>query len=159
MAHEPICSAGKRRHRDASERVRRDRQGVTVIETDPPTRAEAESRRLEDAEDRAAIIEHRTREAALGTATARADYLPAPLVARLVDGEHPLRIWREHRGLTVAWLAKRAGIQEGDIRTIERREQPAARPTMTKLAQALGIALDDLAWPASAARGTGSPWH
>jgi hypothetical protein len=53
---------------------------------------EALIRRIEDAEDRLALTKQRDRETTLGKIAARADYLPADLVRRLLAGEHPVRI-------------------------------------------------------------------
>ena len=56
----------------------------------------------EDAADALALAEVRGREAAGG-----AEYVPVELVERVfVGGEHPVRVWREHRGLTLGALAK-----------------------------------------------------
>ena len=37
------------------------------------------------------------------------EFVPFALATRILDGEHPVRVWREYRGLTGAKLAKRAG--------------------------------------------------
>ena len=72
-----------------------------ATETVMLTRAEYEAliERIEDAEDWAAVAAAEAREAALGKEKARADYLPIELVRRLSAGEHPMRVWRAHRGL------------------------------------------------------------
>ena len=76
------------------------------------TRAEYEAliERIEDAEDNAFLDSVEARERAIGREKARADYLPAELVRRLIDGEHPVRVWRAHRGLTREALAAAAGV-------------------------------------------------
>ena len=52
----------------------------------------------EDRIDYKAINEQEAREAALGNDAARADYLPGPLVDRLLAGLSAIRIWRRREG-------------------------------------------------------------
>jgi ribosome-binding ATPase YchF (GTP1/OBG family) len=76
------------------------------------TRAEYEAliERIEDAEDNAFLDSVEARERVIGKEKARADYLPAELVRRLIDREHPVRVWRIHRGLGHDAFADAAGI-------------------------------------------------
>ena len=111
------------------------------------TRAEYEAliERIEDAEDNAVLDAVEAREHAIGKDEARADYLPAGLVRRLIDGEHPVRIWRAHRGLRRDALAAAAGIAPSYLSEIETRRKPGSFAALAKLAAALRISLDDLA--------------
>jgi ribosome-binding ATPase YchF (GTP1/OBG family) len=108
------------------------------------TRAEYEAliERLEDAEDLAAVAAAEAREAVLGKEKARADYLPIELVRRLSAGEHPVRVWRAHRGLGRDALA---GIAPSYLTEIETRRKPGSFAALAKIAAALRISLDDLA--------------
>jgi hypothetical protein len=111
------------------------------------TRAEYEAliERIEGAEDLAAVAAAEAREAALGKEKARADYLPIELVRRLSAGEHPVRVWRTHRGLSREALAAAAGIAPSYLTEIETRRKPGSFTALAKLAGALRISLDDLA--------------
>jgi DNA-binding Xre family transcriptional regulator len=111
------------------------------------TRAEYEAllARIEDAEDNALLDNVEARERELGKEKARADYLPGELVRRLIDGEHPVRVWRAHRGLTREALAAAAGIAPSYLSEIETRHKPDSFSALAKLAAALRISLDDLA--------------
>ena len=100
---------------------------------------------MEDAEDLAAVAAAEAREAALGEEKARADYLPIELVRRLSAGEHPVRVWRVHRGLGRDALAAAAGIAPSYLSEIETRHKPDSFGALAKLAKALHISLDDLA--------------
>jgi ribosome-binding protein aMBF1 (putative translation factor) len=100
--------------------------------------------RIEAAEDAADLAEHRAREQLLGKKAARANYLPAELAKRLIDGESPLRIWRTHRGLTGVQLSKMSRVQQSYISDIERGEKPGSVHTLDRLARALGVTIDDL---------------
>ena len=60
-------------------------------------------------------------------------------------GDSPVRVWRLHRGLSGQVLAMRAGVSTAYLSQIERRRRPGAFATMAKLAQALGVDMEDLA--------------
>lgn len=109
------------------------------------TRAEYDAliARLEDAEDTAALAEHRAHMKESPDKTL-ADCLPMALVGRLIEGEHPLRIWREHRGLTGKQLAEAAGVPQPYISDIELRKKPGSIDAHAKLAKALDVTIDDL---------------
>jgi DNA-binding XRE family transcriptional regulator len=101
--------------------------------------------RLEDAEDNARLDEIEANERAKGKKTARSDYLPVELVERLCAGEHPVRVWRKHRGLTREALAAAAGVAPSYVTEIETKKKPGSFEALAKLAQALKISLDDIA--------------
>ena len=100
---------------------------------------------LEDAQDLAAVAAAEAREAALGKDVARADYLPIDLVKRLSVGEHPIRVWRAHRGLTREALAAAAGVAPSYLSEIETRRKPGSFNAIARLAAALRVPLDDIA--------------
>jgi ribosome-binding protein aMBF1 (putative translation factor) len=70
--------------------------------------------------------------------------LPIESVDRLLSGESPVRVWREHRRMSLAALAGQAGIGKGYLSQIENGERTGTIDTMKKLAGALGLELDDL---------------
>ena len=111
------------------------------------SRAEYEAliERIEDAEDNAFLDTVEARERAIGKESARADYLSAELVRKLIDGEHPVRVWRTHRGLGRDALAAAAGIAPSYLSEIETRRKPGSFAALAKLAAALHVSLDDLA--------------
>jgi hypothetical protein len=106
---------------------------------------EALMRRIEDAEDLAVSAQQRAREEALGKEVARADYLPVELVKRMLGGESPVRIWREHRKMTARQLARSAKLQPSYLSEIETAKKPGSFDAMARIARALKVSLDDLA--------------
>ncbi|WP_395391589.1 helix-turn-helix domain-containing protein [Novosphingobium sp. BL-8A] len=72
------------------------------------------------------------------------EYVPAELVNRILAGESPLRVWREHRGLTQLALSDRAGVGRAQIAQIEGGRQSGSIQTLQKLANALRVPIDDL---------------
>jgi ribosome-binding protein aMBF1 (putative translation factor) len=107
---------------------------------------------IEDAEDIATLRAAEAREAEIGTEAAWADHLPVELVERLMAGEHPVRIWREHRGLSPRALADQAGVGRSYVAEIEGHRKPGSVAAYRRLATALGVAVDDLLPPAPADR-------
>ncbi len=94
---------------------------------------------LEDAEDRAAVRSSIAREK-----RGLDDALPAKLHRRIMAGEHPVRVWRQHRGIGVNALAKKAKLSAPYLSEIEMRIKPGSVSAMSSLAKALGVSLDDL---------------
>jgi DNA-binding XRE family transcriptional regulator len=72
------------------------------------------------------------------------DRIPLEVVKRLIDDENPLRVWREHRGLTQQALAHAAGLPQSTIARLESGERKGTVAQVHKLADALGINLDTL---------------
>ncbi len=64
---------------------------------------------------------------------------PDAVVAAILDGAHPMKALREHRGMTQAQLAKAAGTSAVYISQIERGERRAGRQLRGRLGKALGV--------------------
>lgn len=92
-----------------------------------------------DAADGAAIRRFEERLAA-----GEEELLPEEMVDRILDGENPIRVWREHRGLTVKALAEAAGITPAYLSQLETGKRDGTVATVKKLADALGVSVDDL---------------
>jgi DNA-binding Xre family transcriptional regulator len=99
-------------------------------------------RRLEEAEDENDALELRL--AKVQDALFGGEHIPAAVVDRLADGEAPLRVWREHRGLSLRALAAKAGISAAMLSEIENGKKEGSVRTLAALARALGLDLDDL---------------
>jgi DNA-binding XRE family transcriptional regulator len=72
------------------------------------------------------------------------ELVPADVVDRLLQGEPPLRVWREHRGWTQQQLASAAGVTQSMVTMIETGRRKGQVDTLKRLAAALHIDLDDL---------------
>ena len=70
--------------------------------------------------------------------------VPAAVADRLIDGETPLRVWRECRGLSQTDLARVAGASRVQIVDIEAGRATGSAHTLRRLADALDITIDDL---------------
>ena len=95
--------------------------------------------RLDDAANRVAL-----RVSAMRTAADKDDALPVALYRRIRKGEHPLRVWREHRGVGPNALARAAGVSAPYLSEIEKGIKPGSAAILNKLAKALEIGLDEL---------------
>ena len=94
---------------------------------------------LEDTVDAAQLREAETRVAA-----GEDKYLPIELARRLMAGEVPVPVWRQHRGLSARALASRAGVSAAYLSQIETGKKPGSFDAMAKLARALGVDMEDL---------------
>ena len=72
------------------------------------------------------------------------EFVPEAVAHRLIDGEPPLRVWREHRGLSQAALARAADTSRIQIVDIESGRRTGSVRTLRRLADALGVGLDDI---------------
>lgn len=91
--------------------------------------------RIEDLED---AMEMRTIE----TQAHNRRYLPESWWGRRLEGEHPLRLWREHCQLTMEALAKRARTAQSYISEIEMGKKPGSVPRCC--ADPLDVTIDDI---------------
>jgi DNA-binding XRE family transcriptional regulator len=74
------------------------------------------------------------------------ELIPAEYAKRLIVGESPVRVWREFRGLTQMALYETSGVNRVQIADIEAGRKSGSVETIRKLADALGVAMDDLVY-------------
>lgn len=72
------------------------------------------------------------------------EFVPFELVKRTASGDHPVRVWREHRGMRAAELATAAGIAASYLSDIENGRKPGSVKAMVRLANAVSVGVDDL---------------
>ena len=77
-------------------------------------------------------------------AAGRDEMIPAEIVKRLLAGENPIRLWRRHRSLSARDLAEKTGLSAAYISEIETGKKDGSVSAMKKIAQALGVEIDDL---------------
>ena len=113
------------------------------MSTDTVTIPRAEYERLieiaEDVTDAKAVRVHRAAKAAGDVLM-----IPDAAAARLIEGESPLRVFRELRGLSCVALAKMSGVNRIQIMDIEAGRATGSVHTLKALADALGVTIDDL---------------
>lgn len=72
------------------------------------------------------------------------EIIPGEFADRILDGENPVRIWREYRGLSIKALAEKAEISAAYLSQIESGVREGSVRTMKALAMALNLDLADL---------------
>jgi DNA-binding XRE family transcriptional regulator len=72
------------------------------------------------------------------------ELIPAEFGDRILDGESPVRVWREYRGLSVKQLAASAHISAAYLSQIEGGSRDGSLSTMKALAKSLSLDVDDL---------------
>ncbi|MCE8456301.1 helix-turn-helix transcriptional regulator [Rhodovulum sulfidophilum] len=77
-------------------------------------------------------------------AAGRDELVPAEFADRIIDGESPVRVYRDLRGLTQAALAEKAGINRVIVAEMETGRKQGSAQTLKKIADALGVTVDDL---------------
>lgn len=71
--------------------------------------------------------------------------VPNEVVERVIMGKvTPIRAWREHLGLTQSEVAARMEISQAALAQIESPEAHPRKSTLRRVAQALGIQLEQL---------------
>ncbi len=69
---------------------------------------------------------------------------PVGVVDRLLAGEHPIKVFRNHRGMTQTAMATAVGINKVYLSQIETRKRSGSTKTLAAIAGVLGVDLDDL---------------
>jgi DNA-binding XRE family transcriptional regulator len=65
--------------------------------------------------------------------------VPLQVVKAKLDGAHPLKAWREYRGITQVELASRSAVARDLIAQIETHKKQGSVTTLDRLARALSI--------------------
>ena len=71
------------------------------------------------------------------------EFVPGEVVDRLINGENPVRVWREYRGMGVGELADAAGVSAACLSDIENGKKPS-RQALERIAELLRLDVDDL---------------
>ena len=72
------------------------------------------------------------------------ELVPFELAERIAAGEHPVRAWRNYRGLTASGLATKSGVAQSYLSDIENGKKPGSVKALKRIATSLNVALDDL---------------
>jgi len=72
------------------------------------------------------------------------EMIPSHVVARLLAGESPVKVWREYRGMTQEQLATAVNLTSPYISQIESGAREGKVGVYVNLAKCLGVDIDDL---------------
>lgn len=99
-------------------------------------------RLVEAAEMTEDVRDYDTVKEALGSG--REELIPARVADRLLDGENPIRVWRNCRGLSASDLAAACGLTPAAVSQIENGKRSPSVQTLKAIATALRVDVDDL---------------
>lgn len=74
----------------------------------------------------------------------RPETFPDNVAERLINGESPVRVFREYRGLTQRKLGDLAGVNQAYISQIEAGTRSGTIEVLKRIADGLHVELDDL---------------
>jgi DNA-binding XRE family transcriptional regulator len=83
-------------------------------------------------------------EVKLALAKGDEELIPGEVTYALLDGDNPIRVWREFRGLTQQQVAAQAGISKPYLSQLESGQRKGTIEVLSAIAKALNISLDDL---------------
>jgi DNA-binding XRE family transcriptional regulator len=72
------------------------------------------------------------------------ELIPGEVTFALLDGENPVKVWREYRGLTQQQLAEKAEISTPYLSQIETGKRFGTTEVLLAIARALEVTLDDI---------------
>jgi predicted transcriptional regulator len=82
-----------------------------------------------------------------GTVEDTEELIPHEVVQRVLKEQiSPIRAWREHLGLTQAQIAQRLGVSQSAFAQMEAAGAKPRIATVRKLADALGVTVQQLKW-------------
>ena len=97
---------------------------------------------VEEAEMLQDIQDYDSVKAAIGRG--EEELIPSQIAYAILDGENPIKVWREYRGLTQQALADIAGISKPYLSQIETNKRTGTKEVLLAIAKALKVTLDDI---------------
>jgi DNA-binding XRE family transcriptional regulator len=72
------------------------------------------------------------------------EFVPMEMVDRLIAGESPIKVWREHRGMKAIELAEAADLPRAYLSQLENGVRAGSVDTLRRIAKVLRVTIDDL---------------
>ena len=72
------------------------------------------------------------------------ELMPSGFANRLIDGESPIRVWRDYRGVTQSELASMADISSAYLSQLETGKRVGTAEVLSRIAVSLKVSVDDL---------------
>lgn len=72
------------------------------------------------------------------------ELIPSEVVYAILEGENPIKVWREYRKLTQQQLAEAAGISTPYLSQIETSKRTGTTEVLTAIAKILQVSLDEI---------------
>ena len=78
------------------------------------------------------------------TVAAGEELVPSEVTYSILDGGHPVRVWREHRGMSRKQLAEASGLSASYLSQLEAGKKKGSSEALAAIAKELGLSLDDI---------------
>jgi DNA-binding XRE family transcriptional regulator len=72
------------------------------------------------------------------------ELIPSEVTFAILDGDNPIKVWREYRGITQQQLAEAVGISTPYLSQIENQKRTGTTEVLKAIAKALKVTLDDI---------------
>lgn len=72
------------------------------------------------------------------------ELIPGEIAFALLDGENPIKVWREYRGMTQQQLAEKVDISTPYLSQIETGKRTGTSEILLAIARVLEVTLDDI---------------
>jgi len=72
------------------------------------------------------------------------ELIPSEIVYAILDGENPIKTWREYRGMSQHTLAGMAGISIPYLSQLETNKRKGSLEVLAAISKALKVTLDDI---------------
>lgn len=100
---------------------------------------------LELAEEAEMLQDIRDYDMAKGTVEkGEEELIPSEVVYAIMDGDNPIKVWREYRQLTQQQLAETVGISTPYLSQIETGKRTGTAEVLTAIAKVLKVSLDEI---------------
>ncbi len=72
------------------------------------------------------------------------ELIPSDVVYAILDGENPIKVWREYRGLSQQEVAENAGISVPYLSQLETNKRKGSLEVLSAIAKALKVSLENI---------------
>jgi ribosome-binding protein aMBF1 (putative translation factor) len=72
------------------------------------------------------------------------ELVPSEVTYAILDGANPVRVWREHRGMSRKRLAEASGLSTSYLSQVESGERKPSPEALAAIAKELGLQADDI---------------
>jgi len=72
------------------------------------------------------------------------ELVPSDVIYAILDGENPIKAWREYRGLSQQETAQKAGISVPYLSQLEKNKRKGSLDVLTAIARVLSVSLEQI---------------
>lgn len=72
------------------------------------------------------------------------ELVPSDVIYAILDGENPIKAWREYRGLSQQETAQKAGISVPYLSQLEKNKRKGSLNVLTAIARVLSVSLEQI---------------